>query len=100
MLTMEVAIEHFLDAEEQDANGDWDYFYEGDLFTFSADPSSDREIPQGADLQRYAEARVVRRAPGETGDVAIDRPSGRVPPQPRGDRDPLPWARRLRDLVV
>src|SRR4051794_2985702 len=29
--------QHFRDAGEQDGNGDWDYFYEGDLFTFSAD---------------------------------------------------------------
>ena len=40
MLTVEVTVEHFLDAGEQDANGDWDYFYEGDLFTFSADTNS------------------------------------------------------------
>jgi hypothetical protein len=37
MLPVEVIVEHFLDAGEQDANGDWDYYYEGDLFTFSAD---------------------------------------------------------------
>ena len=40
MLTVEVTVEHFLDAGEQDANGDGDYFYEGDLFTFSADTNS------------------------------------------------------------
>jgi hypothetical protein len=33
---VDVVVEHFLDAGEQDANGDWDYFYEGDLLTFSA----------------------------------------------------------------
>lgn len=40
MVTVEVTVEHFLDAGEQAANGDWDYFYEGDLFTFSADTNS------------------------------------------------------------
>ena len=40
MPTMEVNVEHFLDAGEQDANGDWAYFYEGDLFTFTDDSRS------------------------------------------------------------
>jgi hypothetical protein len=42
MVRVDVTIEHFLDAGKQDANGDWDYFYEGDLFTFSADADNGR----------------------------------------------------------
>jgi hypothetical protein len=41
MLTVEVVVEHFLDAGEQDADGYWDYYYEGDLFTFRAESNSD-----------------------------------------------------------
>ena len=33
---MDVVVEHFRDAGEQDANGKWDYYYEGDLYTFMA----------------------------------------------------------------
>lgn len=39
----DVAVEHFLDAGEQDASGEWDYFYEGDLFTFSAGAAKSRD---------------------------------------------------------
>ena len=31
---MEVTVEHFLDAGEQDADGLWDYYYEGDNYLF------------------------------------------------------------------
>lgn len=34
MLAVDVVIEHFLDPGEQDTNGQWDYYYEGDRFTF------------------------------------------------------------------
>ena len=42
MLTVKVVVDHFLDAGEQDANGNWDYFYEGDLYTFTDDTNGDR----------------------------------------------------------
>lgn len=42
MVTVKVVVDHFLDAGEQDANGNWDYFYEGDLYTFTEDMSRDR----------------------------------------------------------
>ena len=55
MLTMEVVVEHFLDAGAQDANGEWDYYYEGDLFILAADDQSAtlkariyRDIPRRA----------------------------------------------------
>ena len=37
---MKILVEHFLDAGQQDANGEWGYFYEGDPFTFSADSNA------------------------------------------------------------
>lgn len=40
---MDVRVDHFRDVGEQDANGDWDYFYEGDDLTFSSSPGADRE---------------------------------------------------------
>lgn len=40
---MDVEVEHFRDVGAQDANGEWDYFYEGDTFTFSPFPGSQRE---------------------------------------------------------
>jgi len=40
MTIVKIAVEHFLDVGEQGANGDWGYFYEGDLFTFSADSNA------------------------------------------------------------
>jgi hypothetical protein len=32
---VDVEVVHFLDAGEQDAQGEYDYYYEGDTFTFS-----------------------------------------------------------------
>jgi len=57
MITVEVIVEHFRDAGERDANGDWGYFYEGDLFTFSAGANCD-----GASLKARVYSDVPNRA--------------------------------------
>lgn len=40
---MDVQVEHFRDAGERDATGEWDYLYEGDLFSFSAQARAERD---------------------------------------------------------
>ncbi|NNG21042.1 hypothetical protein HJ590_16025 [Naumannella sp. ID2617S] len=49
---MKVTVEHFLDADEPDENGDHSYYYEGDWFTFeeSGDAMNARVYIDEADV--------------------------------------------------